>query len=180
MSPLGKVGRARACVGVAPEPRSCCSPGGAGHRAGRASEEVRAGRAEHSPGPCRLTSGGRPCGQACLSCSATSPNAPSRPPPRASCVVQSCLRDPSFRTHPGPGQRLTRLSVDLAVVDVYTRPVQKTSAMSVKIETATEDTGNAAHGTMTPQSPSKWAPWDLAQVSQWPSAAPSKSLPFQR
>ena len=27
--------------------------------------------------------------------------------------------------------------------------------------------------TMTPQSPSKWAPWDLTQVSQSPSAAPS-------
>ena len=37
----------------------------------------------------------------------------------------------------------------------------------------TQDTRNIVHGTMMPQSPSKWAPWDLTQFSQLPSAAPS-------
>ena len=51
-----------------------------------------------------------------------------------------------------------------------------------------QDTRNIVHRTMTPQSPSKQAPWDLTQFSQSPSAAPSyfseshslKSLPFKR
>ena len=34
-----------------------------------------------------------------------------------------------------------------------------------------EDTRNIVHRTMTPQSPSKQAPWDLTQFSQSPSAA---------
>ena len=35
-----------------------------------------------------------------------------------------------------------------------------------------EDIRNIVHRTMMPQSPSKWAPWDLTQVSQSSSAAP--------
>ena len=35
-----------------------------------------------------------------------------------------------------------------------------------------QDTRNIVHRTMMPQSPSKWAPWDLTQVSQSSSAAP--------
>ena len=34
-----------------------------------------------------------------------------------------------------------------------------------------QDTKNAVHRTMTPQFPSKQAPWDLTQFSQSPSAA---------
>ena len=61
--------------------------------------------------------------------------------------------------------------------------------MSVKIETITEDTGNTAHGTMTPQSPSKWAPGtshSSASLCQLPRCISLnlindlKSLPFQR
>ena len=53
----------------------------------------------------------------------------------------------------------------------------------------TQDTRNIVQRTMTPQSPSKQAPWDLTQFSQSPSAALSyfpeshhglKSLLFQR
>ena len=53
------------------------------------------------------------------------------------------------------------------------KPVQKVSSHDLwKVETfIEEDTRNIAHGTMTPQSPSKWAPWDLTQFSQLPSAA---------
>ena len=40
-----------------------------------------------------------------------------------------------------------------------------------EIETFIEDTRNTVHRTMTPQSPSKEAPWDLTLFSQLPSAA---------
>ena len=52
--------------------------------------------------------------------------------------------------------------------------VQKVSTYVIwKIETFTEeDTRNIVHRTMAPQSPSKWAPWDLTQSSQSSSAAP--------
>ena len=36
-----------------------------------------------------------------------------------------------------------------------------------------QDIRNIVHRTMTPQSPSKQAPWDLTQFSQLPSAAPT-------
>ena len=53
----------------------------------------------------------------------------------------------------------------------YTRSVQKVSIHVLwKIETVIEeDTRNIVLRTMTPQSPSKWAPWNLRQFSQSPS-----------
>ena len=53
----------------------------------------------------------------------------------------------------------------------YTRSVQKVSIHVLwKIETfIEEDTRNIVLRTMTPQSPSKWAPWNLRQFSQSPS-----------
>ena len=52
------------------------------------------------------------------------------------------------------------------------RSVQKVSSHILwKIETFIEkDKRNIVHRTMTPQSPSKYAPWDLTQFSQLPSA----------
>ena len=57
---------------------------------------------------------------------------------------------------------------------IHTRSVQKASSHVIgNVETfIEEDTRNIVHKTVTPQSPSKWAPWDLTQFSQLPSAAP--------
>ena len=54
------------------------------------------------------------------------------------------------------------------------RSVQKVSNYVIwKIDTfIDEDTRNIVHRKMMPQSLSKWAPWDLTQFSQSPSAAP--------
>ena len=57
----------------------------------------------------------------------------------------------------------------------YMRSVQKVSSHILwKIETFIEEgIRNIVHNTMTPQSPSKLAPWDLTHFSQLPPAAPS-------
>ena len=58
------------------------------------------------------------------------------------------------------------------------RPVQKVSSHAVWMrETSSkkiQETRNIVHRTMMPRSPSEWAPWDLTQFSQWPSA----TLPY--
>ena len=64
--------------------------------------------------------------------------------------------------------------VIINILHMYMRSVQKVSSHILwQIETfLEEDTRNIVRRTMT-QSPSKWAPWDLTQFSQSPSAAPS-------
>ena len=50
---------------------------------------------------------------------------------------------------------------------------RKYPAMYYEIEAfIEEDTRNIVHRTMMPQYSSRWAPWDLTQFSQLPSAAP--------
>ena len=58
---------------------------------------------------------------------------------------------------------------------LYVRSVQKVSSHVIrKMEAFIEEaTRNIVHVTVTPQSPSGQAPWDLTQFSQLPSAAPS-------
>ena len=53
------------------------------------------------------------------------------------------------------------------------RKVQPCSMKNRHLLKKTQDTRNTAQRTMAPQAPSKQAPWDLTQFSQWPSAAPS-------
>ena len=59
------------------------------------------------------------------------------------------------------------------IYEVWPEGIQPCNMKNRHLLKNIQDTRNIVHRTMMPQSSSKWAPWDLTQFSQLPSAAPS-------